>query len=42
MFGIKDPLIVMPYALSVACVAFAIWFGVKYWNRDDTKDKHLR
>ena len=37
MFGIDDPFIVLPYILSVICVIFAAWFGLKYWNKDDDK-----
>ena len=32
MFGIDDPFIILPYLLSVVCVIFAAWFGLKYWN----------
>jgi len=39
MFGINDPLIILPYLLSVVCVLFSAWFGVKYWNKDDEKDE---
>ena len=39
MFGISDSLIILPYLLSVVCVLFAAWFGFKYWNKDDEKDK---
>ncbi|MEG1403051.1 symporter small accessory protein [Bacteroides sp.] len=39
MFGINDPLILLPYLLSILCVVFAVWFGWKYWNKDDEKDK---
>ena len=35
MFGIDDPFIILPYLLSVVCVIFAAWFGLKYWNKDD-------
>lgn len=38
MFGIDDPLIYLPYVLSVACVIFAVWYGVKNWSKDDEKD----
>ena len=34
MFGIDDPFIILPYLLSVVCVIFAAWFGLKYWNED--------
>lgn len=39
MFGIDDPFIILPYLLSVVCVVFAAWFGLKYWNKDDEKDE---
>lgn len=39
MFGINDPLIILPYLLSVVCVLLSAWFGVKYWNKDDEKDE---
>lgn len=38
MFGIDDPLIYLPYVLSVACVIFSLFYGVKYWNKDNDKD----
>lgn len=39
MFGIEDPLIYLPYLLSVLCVLFATWYGVKHWNKDNDKDE---
>ena len=39
MFGIEDPLIWLPYLLSVLCVIFALWYGAKYWNKDNDKDE---
>lgn len=39
MLGIDDPLIWLPYVLSIACVCVSIWFGVRYWNRNDKNDK---
>ena len=39
MLGIDDALIWLPYLLSVGCVIFSIWFGVKYWNKNDENDK---
>ena len=39
MFGINDPLIILPYLLSVVGVLFSAWFGVKYWNKDDEIDE---
>ncbi len=35
MFGISDPGIWLVYLLTVACVVFSIWFGIKYWNKED-------
>lgn len=35
MFGIDDPGIWMAYLLSFCCVAFAIWFGITRWNKED-------
>lgn len=37
MFGIPDPQIWIVYLLSVVCVIFAAWFGIKYWNEEDTE-----
>lgn len=39
MFGITDPLIYLPYLLSVICVLFAVWYGIRNWNRDNDKDE---
>lgn len=39
MFGIHDPLIIAPYLLMVGCVIFSAWYGLKYWNKNDKKDK---
>lgn len=39
MCGIEDPLIYLPYLLSVGCVLFAAWYGIKYWNKDNDKDE---
>ncbi len=35
MFGIADPQIWIVYVLSVVCVIFAAWFGIRYWNEED-------
>ncbi|MBO4778450.1 MAG: hypothetical protein J5588_08160 [Bacteroidales bacterium] len=35
MFGIPDPQIWLVYILSILCVVFAAWFGIKYWNEED-------
>ena len=40
MFGIEDPFILAPYLLMGACVIFAAWYGLKYWNKEDKKDKN--
>jgi TRAP-type C4-dicarboxylate transport system permease small subunit len=39
MFGIPDPGIWMAYLLAILCFLFSVWFGIKYWNKDDEKDK---
>ena len=39
MFGIDDPFIILPYLLSVVCVIFSAWFGLKYFNKYDEKDE---
>lgn len=41
MLGIDDLFIILPYLLSVLCLIFSAWFGWKYWNKDDEKDKTL-
>lgn len=38
MFGIEDPGIWIVYLLTILCVAFAVFFGVKRWNREDKRD----
>lgn len=38
MFGIHDPGIWLPYVLAVACLLFAVWFGITRWNKDDDED----
>ena len=40
MFGIPDFGIWLAYILAFLCVIFAIWHGIKYWNKDDKKDKY--
>lgn len=40
MFGIDDPGIWSVYLLSIACTIGSIIFGIKYWNKEDEKDKH--
>ncbi len=42
MFGIKDPLIWLPYVMGAACLIFSAWYGLKYWNKDDHKDKEVK
>ena len=39
MYGKEDPYIILHNLLSVVCVIFAAWFGLKYWNKDDEKDE---
>lgn len=39
MLGIKDPLIWLPYLLGAICLIFSIWYGLRHWNREDSKDK---
>lgn len=39
MFGIEDPLIYLPYLLSVVCVLFAAWYGITHWNKNNDKDE---
>lgn len=38
MFGIEDFGIVSAFVLIVLCVLFSIWYGVKYWNKEDKRD----
>jgi hypothetical protein len=35
MFGINDPGIWITYLLSFGCVAFALWFGITHWNKEN-------
>lgn len=42
MFGIKDPLILLPYLLGALCLIFSAWYGLKFWNREDRHDKEER
>lgn len=39
MFGISDPWIWGVYLLALICVAWSVWFGIKYWNKDDKRDE---
>ncbi len=39
MFGIPDTSIWLVYVLSFACLIFAAWFGIKYWNEADDDDE---
>ena len=41
MFGIPDPNIWIVYLLSIACVLFAAWFGIKYWNEEDDESGQI-
>lgn len=38
MFGIPDPGIWIAYLLEAVCIVFALWHGIKYWNKDDKDD----
>ncbi|HKL91689.1 MAG: hypothetical protein PHQ26_04010 [Bacteroidales bacterium] len=40
MFGIPDPGVWLAYVLEIACLLFAAWYGIRYWNQDDTKNEH--
>jgi hypothetical protein len=42
MFGIKDPLIWLPYVLGFVCLVFSAWYGLKNWSKDDKRDKEER
>ena len=35
MFGIEDPGIWGAYLLAFACLAFALVFGIRNWNKED-------
>jgi hypothetical protein len=35
MFGIEDPGIWIAYLLGFLCVAFAVWYGVSRWNKEE-------
>ena len=39
MFGIEDPGIYLAYLAAIGCVAFALWFGVTRWNREEKTDE---
>ncbi|MEG1581297.1 MAG: hypothetical protein RR386_08560 [Bacteroidaceae bacterium] len=39
MFGISDPLILLPYAMGVGCVVFSVWYGIKNWNKEDKEEE---
>ena len=41
MLGIPDPGIWLVYLLSIACVIFAAWYGIKYWNEEEKDDDNL-
>jgi hypothetical protein len=38
MFGIEDPGIRMAYLLAVACLIFAVWYGLSHWNSEEDTD----
>lgn len=41
MFGIEDPAIWLAYLASVACLVFAVWFGITHWNKESAdEDDH--
>jgi TRAP-type C4-dicarboxylate transport system permease small subunit len=42
MLGIPDPGIWLAYVLAVVCVAFSIWFGIKYWNEEDSEEEMIK
>jgi hypothetical protein len=35
MFGIDDPGIWLAYLLALLCLAFALWYGISRWNKQD-------
>jgi hypothetical protein len=34
MFGISDFGIICAYLLVLACLVFALWYGIKNWNKE--------
>lgn len=42
MFGIDDPGIWIAYLLSFGCVAFAFWFGITRWNKEDNSSNNSK
>lgn len=38
MLGINDIGIILPYLLSAVCLIFALWYGITYWNQEDSPD----
>jgi TRAP-type C4-dicarboxylate transport system permease small subunit len=41
MFGIPDPNIWIVYILSIVCVLFSAWFGIRYWNEEDDESGQI-
>ncbi|MDL2222631.1 hypothetical protein LJB98_00855 [Bacteroidales bacterium OttesenSCG-928-M11] len=39
MFGIEDPGIWSAYLLGFGCLVFALYFGIRNWNKEDNNDK---
>jgi len=35
MFGLSDPVIWIAYLLIFLCLAFALWYGISRWNKDE-------
>lgn len=38
MFGIEDPAIWLAYLSAFICLAFALWYGISRWNREEDRD----
>lgn len=36
MFGITDPGIWLAYVLEVLCLLVGAYYGIRYWNKDDS------
>jgi hypothetical protein len=34
MFGIEDLGIIIAYLIGVACLIFALWYGITKWNKE--------
>jgi len=35
MFGIESPGIYLAYLLIFLCLAFALWYGITRWNKEE-------